>query len=61
MPHLDGALAEQNAIVGHDAHRVAVQAGEAGHKRGAIVLLELVKARPVHNARDYLRLAKGGM
>src|SRR5438552_5349111 len=37
-------LAEQDAVVGNDAHRHAVQAREAGDQRRAVARLELVQA-----------------
>src|SRR5882672_4146575 len=47
-------LGEEDAVVGEDRHRVAVQAGEAGDERGAVVLLDLVELRAVDEARQDL-------
>ena len=51
---LERGLGEQDAVVGEDRHRVAVQVREAGDQRGAVVLLELVELRAVDDARDDL-------
>ena len=42
---LQRALGEQDAVVGQDPDRVAVDVGEAGDERRAVELLELVQAR----------------
>ncbi len=48
------ALAEQNAIIGDDAHRRAVKLGEAGDERRAVARLEFVETRAVDDAGDDL-------
>ena len=57
-------LAEQHAVVGQDADRIAVEVREAAHERLAVALLELVELRGVDQARDDLvdvvRLAQVG-
>ena len=45
---------EQDAVVGDDADRIAVEAREAGDQRRAVERLELVEARAVDEARDHL-------
>ena len=45
---------EQDAVVGDDADRHAVQAREAGDQRRPVARLELVEARAVDDARDHL-------
>ncbi len=47
-------LGEQDAVVGEDRHRVAVQVGEAAHQGGTEQRLELVEHRAVDQARDHL-------
>jgi hypothetical protein len=47
-------LAEQDAVVGDDADRHAVEAREAGDERRPVARLELVEARAVDDARDHL-------
>jgi hypothetical protein len=56
---LQGALREQDAVVGDNAHRHAVKARKAGDQRLAIELLELVKFRAVHQTRDHFAHVKG--
>lgn len=51
---LERALAEQDAVVGHDAHGVPVDLGEARHQRGPVQGLELGEDGPVDDARDDL-------
>jgi hypothetical protein len=41
---LQRRLAEQDAVVGDDAHRIAVDAGKAADQRGAVARLEFVAA-----------------
>src|SRR3546814_16613453 len=48
------ALGKQDAVVGHDADRVAVQVGEAGDQGLAVACLELVELAAVDHARDDL-------
>ena len=45
-------LGEQDAVVGEDADRIAVQVRVAGDQRRAVGRLELVEARAVDDARD---------
>src|SRR5690606_37845233 len=47
-----GRFGEQNAVVGNDAYRHAVDMGKAGHQRGAKAGLEFIKIRVIHNAGD---------
>jgi hypothetical protein len=47
---LQRRLAEQNAVVGNDAHRHAFDVGKAAHQRGAEAGLELVELGPVDDA-----------
>ena len=54
MRALERGLTEQNAVVRHDPHRVAVNAGEAGHQRGAVFGLELGELAAVDDAGDHL-------
>jgi hypothetical protein len=49
-----GRLAKQDAVVGDDAHRHAVEPRKAGDQRGAVAGLELVEARAVDDAGDHL-------
>ena len=51
---LERRLAEQDAVVGHDADRVAPDVGEAGHQRLAVERLELLEAAAVDDAADDL-------
>src|SRR5690606_31643922 len=51
---LERALRKQDAVVGHDADRVAVQVGEAGDQGLAVARLELVELAAVDHARDHL-------
>ena len=54
MRGLQRRFGKQDAVVGDDADRIAVDVGEAGHQRGAVVLLELVEFAAVDDARDDL-------
>ena len=45
---------EQDAVVGHDPHRIAPEVGEAAHQGLAVQGLELAEARAVHDAADDL-------
>src|SRR3546814_9275823 len=45
---------KQDAVVGHDADRVAVQVGETGDQGLAVACLELVELAAVDHARDDL-------
>lgn len=47
-------FAEQHAVVGDDAHRIAPDAGEAGHQGGAVTCLEFVELAAIHQAGDDL-------
>ena len=51
---LERALAEQDAVVGEDADRVAVDVREAADQRRAVERLELVELGAVDEARDDL-------
>src|SRR3546814_10589881 len=51
---LERALEKQDAVVGHDADRVAVQVGETGDQGLAVACLELVELAAVDHARDDL-------
>jgi hypothetical protein len=51
---LERGFREQDAVVGHDAHRVAVDAGKAAHQRLAVERLELVHLGAVHEPGDDL-------
>jgi hypothetical protein len=51
---LESGLGEQDAVVGHNPHWVAMQLGKPTHESGAVQLLELVKVTAVHDARDHL-------
>ena len=61
---LERRLREQDAVIGDDADRVAVEPGEAGDQRRAVARLELLQHRAVDDARDHLahleRLARVG-
>ena len=52
MRSLERTVGKQYAVVGDDAHRVAVQPGKAGHQGGAVAGLELVKLTAVDQAGD---------
>ena len=54
MRALQGGFAEQHAVVGDDADRVAVDAREAGDQRGAVIGLELGELAAVDDAGDHL-------
>ena len=54
MCTLERRFAEQHAVVGHDPDRVAVDAGEAGHQRGAVIGLEFGELAAVDDAGDDL-------
>ncbi len=56
---LQGLVAEEDAVVGQDAHGVAVDAGEAADQGGAVARLELVHAAAVDDARDDLADVEG--
>ena len=63
---LQGRLAEEDAVVGEDGDRVALEVGEAGDQRLAIAGLELVEAAAVDDPGDDLAdfdapAAVGGM
>ncbi len=47
-------LGEQDAVVGEDADREAVEVGPAAHQRRAVERLELLEPRAVDDARDHL-------
>ena len=49
---LQAGFGEQDAVVGHDAHQMAVNARKAADQRGAVAWLEFVEARTVHDPRD---------
>ena len=51
---LQRRLAEQDAVVGEDPDRMAVDVREAAHERRAVERLELVEARAVDEPRDDL-------
>jgi hypothetical protein len=53
------ALAEQDAVVGDDAHRHALDVREAAHQRGAKAGLELVELAAVDDAGDDLAHVEG--
>jgi hypothetical protein len=46
------ALGEQDAVVGDDADRIAVDVREAGDERPAVARLEFLELRAVDDARD---------
>ena len=56
----EGRLAEKDAVVGHDPDRVAVDVGEAGHQRRAVLGLELEEAAAVDDPGDHLAHVVGG-
>src|SRR5574344_1301301 len=56
---LDGGLAEQNAVVGDDAHLHAFNARKAAHQRAAKAGLELVELAAIDDADDDLAHVKG--
>ena len=51
---LSADCAEQDAVVGEDADRVAVEVGEAVHERLAVARLELVESAAVDEPGDDL-------
>src|SRR5690606_12636273 len=53
-PALLGGLAEQDAVVGDDADRVAVDVGEAGDQCLAVIAFEFVKFGAVDDAGDHV-------
>jgi hypothetical protein len=53
------AAREQDAVVGDDAHRHAVQVREAAHQRGAVAGLELVELAAIDDAGDDLAHVEG--
>ena len=57
---LEGALGEEDAVVGDDPHRVPLQAGEATDDGGAVAGLELAQPAAVHDAGDHLPHVEGG-
>ena len=54
MRRLERGFGEKDAVVREDRDRIAVQVSEAGHERGAVVVLELVELRAVDDAGDEL-------
>src|SRR5262249_42723074 len=54
MRGLQRALAEQHAVVGENANRVAVDPGPSRDERRAVARFELVKAATVDDARQEL-------
>ncbi len=52
MRTLAGGFAEQNAIIGDNTDRVAVDVGEARHQCGAIQRFEFIEFAAVHDAGD---------
>jgi hypothetical protein len=56
---LQGRLAEQDAVVGDDAHRHAFDVGKAGDQRGAKARLELVELGAIDDAGNDLAHVKG--
>ena len=53
--YLHGRFREKDAIVGHDADRVAVKTSKSGHQSVAILGFEFVEARTVYNTSNNLR------
>ena len=53
MRRLLGAFREQDAVIGEDRDRHAIEARKAADERFAIELLELMEFRPVNEARDH--------
>ncbi|KAI6775662.1 hypothetical protein HG530_002420 [Fusarium avenaceum] len=51
---LDCRGSEEDTVVGHNAHLVTVNLGEASHESGAKVVLELGELGAVHNASNDL-------
>ena len=51
---LEGALAEEHAVVGQDAAGQALDVGEAGHQGSPVAGLELEEAAAIHEAGDGL-------
>src|ERR1700736_5180373 len=64
MRALQRTLAEQDAVVGDDADRIAPDMGETANQGLAVELLEFVELRAVDHARDdvthIIRLAAVG-
>ena len=64
MRALQRALAEQDAVVGEDADRIALDVRKAADQRRAVERLELVESRAVDDAGDdvahIVRLARVG-
>jgi hypothetical protein len=56
---LVGALREQDAVVGDDAHGHAFDVGKAGDQGGAVAGLELVELGAVDQAGDHLAHVEG--
>ena len=52
MRALEGRFGKQDAVVGDDADRPAIQMGETGDQCGAVVGLEFVKGAVVHQTQD---------
>src|SRR5690606_29032624 len=52
MRALERAFGEQDAVVGDDPDRIAVQVGEAAHQGLAVARLELLQLAAVDDARD---------
>ncbi len=50
MRALDRGFAEQDAVVGDEAHGVAVQPGKTADQRGSVERLELIEFRGIHYA-----------
>ena len=53
MRALHGGFGEQNAVVGEDADRLAMNPGEAADQRRAVGRLEFLKFAAVDDARDH--------
>ena len=53
MRGLLGAFREEDAIVGEDRHRHAVEPGKAADEGFAIQLLELMELRAIDEARNH--------
>src|SRR5260221_4341335 len=51
---LERRFGEEDAVVGDDSHRKAVQLRESGHQRGSVERLEFMEVRSVDEARDDL-------
>ena len=54
MRRLERGLGEQDAVIGEDRHRVALQVRKAGDQRLAVVLLEFIELRAVDDPGDDL-------